>query len=365
MTNYAVEFLKHILKVYSPTGQEEELAKFLSRRMKRLGFKVRIDEVGNVIGRIGSGSPKILLCGHIDTVPGQIPVERVGNKIYGRGAVDAKGPMAAMIMAAKECARSNRSGTVIVAGVVGEEGTSVGMRHLLKKRLRADYAIIGEPSGIGKITIGYRGRAQLKLTCRTIGGHAGAHWLYRNAIEDAYQIWLIMKNIQLKWHKEGGHFYSVSMCPTMLKGGEFSNVVPSYCEMTIDVRVPPPLKCADVIREIKAATNSYEKDKLDFKIEVEDKMEPFEVNKDSALIRALKGAIREEKIRPVKLIRKTGASDMNFVGACMKIPVVAYGPGNSQTEHTTEENIDVQEYLTSIKVLSKTLEKLLPPVSSS
>jgi LysW-gamma-L-lysine carboxypeptidase len=362
MKNSAVNFLTQMLRVYSPTGQEEKMAKFLSHRMRRLGFKVRVDEVGNVIGRIGSGSPKILLLGHIDTVPGQIPVQRVGNKIYGRGAVDAKGPMAAMIMAAKECACTNRIGTVVVIGVVGEESTSRGMRYLLKKRLRADCAIIGEPSGTGRVTIGYRGRAQLKLICRTIGGHAGAHWLYANAVEEAYHIWLVIKNTQFKWQKEGGRFYSVSMCPTQLKGGEFSNVVPSYCEMTIDVRVPPPLKCVDVIREIKRATSAYERENLEFTIEVEDTMEPFEVNKDSALIRALKGAIREERIRPVKLIRKTGASDMNFVGAYMKIPVVAYGPGNSQVEHTTEEYIEVQEYLTSIKVLRKTLEKLLTPL---
>jgi len=362
MTNYAVSFLTQMLKVYSPTGQEEEMTKFLSRRMRRLGFRVRVDEVGNVIGRIGSGSPKILLCGHIDTVPGQIPVQKIGNKIYGRGAIDAKGPMAAMIMAAKACARTDRNGTVVVIGVVGEEGASKGMRHLLKKRLRADYAIIGEPSGMNKVIIGYRGRAQLKLKCKTIGGHAGAHWLYTNAVEEAYQIWLVIKNTQFKWQKEGGRFYSVSMCPTQLKGGEFSNVVPSYCEMTIDVRVPPPLKCADVIREIRRTTNAYENENLEFTIEVEDRMEPFEADKNSALTRKLKEAIREEKIRPVKLIRKTGASDMNFVGAYMKIPVVAYGPGNSQVEHTTEEYIDIQEYLTSIKVLRKTLEKLLTPL---
>jgi len=362
MTNYAVSFLTQMLKVYSPTGQEEEMTKFLSRRMRRLGFRVRVDEVGNVIGRIGSGSPKILLCSHIDTVPGQISVQKVGNKIYGRGAVDAKGPMAAMILAAKTCARTNRNGTVVVIGVVGEEGASVGMRHLLKRHLQADYAIIGEPSGINKVVIGYRGRAQLKLKCRTIGGHAGAHWLYTNAVEAAYQIWLVIKNTQFKWQKEGSRFYSVSMCPTQLKGGEFSNVVPSYCEMTIDVRVPPPLKCADVIREIKRATSTYEKESLKFSIEVEDTMEPFEENKDSPLIKALRRTLTEEKIRPVKLIRKTGASDMNFVGAYMKIPVVAYGPGNTQVEHTTKECIDVQEYLTSIKAVRKTLEKLLTPL---
>lgn len=358
MKNYAVNLLTQMLKVYSPTGQEEKLAEFLATQMRKMGFTVRIDEVGNVIAKIGEGRPTTLLCGHIDTVPGYIPPRRVGNKIFGRGAVDAKGPMAAMILGASEFGRSKKRGTVFVVGVVGEEGASKGVKHFLRSPVQADFAIFGEPGGVDKITIGYRGRLQLKLTCKTIGGHAGAHWLFTNAVEEAYQIWLVIKSCQFKWQQPGGRFYSVSMCPTQLKGGEFSNVVPSYCEMIIDVRVPPPLTCKEVIREIKRVVSAYEKRDLEFSLKVEDVMEPIEVDKDSALVRALREAIRKEGVGPVKLTRKTGASDMNFVGAKMKIPVVAYGPGNTQLEHTTQEYIEIPEYLASIRILRGALERL-------
>jgi LysW-gamma-L-lysine carboxypeptidase len=97
MQGQAVRLLTNLLGIYSPSGKENYIANFLAEEMKKLGFQVGLDRIGNVIGVVGDGEPTILLCGHMDTVAGQLPLRVEEDKIYARGAVDAKGPLAAMI----------------------------------------------------------------------------------------------------------------------------------------------------------------------------------------------------------------------------------------------------------------------------
>ncbi|MEM3640669.1 MAG: acetyl-lysine deacetylase, partial [Candidatus Bathyarchaeia archaeon] len=87
LEEYAVQFLAKLLKIYSPSGKEHKVAAFIAGEMEKLNFKIRADNVGNVIGEVGNGKPTVLLCGHMDTVPGYIPVKVIDGKIYGRGAV--------------------------------------------------------------------------------------------------------------------------------------------------------------------------------------------------------------------------------------------------------------------------------------
>ncbi len=131
--------------------------------MSDLGFeRVSIDSVGNLIATKGAGEPKILLCGHMDTVPGQIPIRIDSGYMYGRGASDAKGPLVAMLLAASEF---KQRGTIIFAGVVDEEGNATGVKELVRSKIAVDYAIFGEPSGLNNITVSYKGRLALRINC--------------------------------------------------------------------------------------------------------------------------------------------------------------------------------------------------------
>src|SRR3989304_114762 len=172
MQEQAVRLLTNLLGIYSPSGKEEDIGNFLAEEMTKLGFQVGKDNVGNVIGVVGEGTPVILLCGHMDTVAGHLPLRVEEGKIYARGAVDAKGPLAAMIMAAVSASKEpGFKGKILIASVVEEEATSRGVRHMITQGIQADYAIFGEPSGVEKITIGYKGQIQLKVTCKTPTGH--------------------------------------------------------------------------------------------------------------------------------------------------------------------------------------------------
>ena len=178
MSEAAVRFLTNLLGIYSPSGKEEEIANFLAEKMEKMGYEVGIDAIGNVIGVMGEGEPVIFLCGHMDTVAGHMPLRIEEGKIFARGAVDAKGPLAAMVVAASAAAKEpGFKGKILVASVVEEEATSRGVRHLITQGIKADYAIFGEPSGVENVTIGYKGQIQLKIVIKTQTGHASTPWL--------------------------------------------------------------------------------------------------------------------------------------------------------------------------------------------
>jgi LysW-gamma-L-lysine carboxypeptidase len=361
MSDQAIRLLTNLLGIYSPSGKEEDISNFLVKEMETLCFRVRKDAIGNVIGEIGKGKPTILLCGHMDTVAGIIPLRVEKDKIYSRGAVDAKGPLAAMIMAAAAVVKEPTfHAKVIVASVVEEEATSRGVKHLISDGLSADYAIFGEPSGVENITIGYKGQIQLKVICKTETGHSSTPWLYENALEKAYEIWMQIKNSYPPLEKAESPFNAITACLTKVNGGRATSVIPFETEMYIDIRVPPQFTTAQVIDETRKVIAQYQSanPKVTVKATVEDTVEPFEVNKTSHLVHSLSSSIRKVLNKPATLLRKTGTGDMNILGRAMNIPIVTYGPGDSHLDHTKDEHIVISEYIASIQVYKETMLKL-------
>jgi LysW-gamma-L-lysine carboxypeptidase len=360
MSDYPVSLLTSMLEIYSPSGKEAEISNFLAREMENLGFHVRKDEVGNVIGEIGQGKPVILLCGHMDTVEGYIPVRVENNKLYGRGAVDAKAPLAAMIIAASTFVKKSFPGKILVVGVVDEEGSGRGIKHFIKEGIQPDYAIFGEPSGIGKIVFGYKGILDIKITCETPSGHTAAPWLFDNAIEKAMEIWRQIRKLHLREEKLGSRFYSITSCLTKINGGNASSMIPSKCDIYVQLRIPPQFTPEQVFNDVKRKIKRYQETnpKVSVKVEMGGVTNAFEADRRSVLVRALAWAIRKTTLNYASFSRKTGTGDMNVLGNALKIPVVTYGPGDSRLDHTPNEHIDLQEYLTSIKAYQKALMKL-------
>ena len=237
----AVRLLTNLLGIYSPSGREQDIANFLALEMKKIGFQVGVDAIGNVIGVVGEGEPTIFLCGHMDTVAGHLPLRVEEGKIYARGAVDAKGPLAAMVMAAAEVANEpafKGKGKVLVASVVEEEATSRGVKHLITQGIKADYAIFGEPSGVENITIGYKGQIQLRIVCKTETGHSSTPWLFDNALEKAYELWEQIKNASSypSLDPSASPYNAVTACLVKVVGGRATSVVPFEVEMDLDGR---------------------------------------------------------------------------------------------------------------------------------
>jgi LysW-gamma-L-lysine carboxypeptidase len=363
MSEQAVRFLTNLLGIYSPSGKEGDAANFLESEMKKMGFEVGKDAIGNVIGVVGEGEPVILLCGHMDTVAGHLPLRIEEGKIYARGAVDAKGPLAAMIMAAIAASTENGfKGKILVAAVVEEEATSRGVKHLITQGITADYAIFGEPSGVENVTIGYKGQIQLKIVLKTETGHASTPWLYDNSLEKAIELWKQIKNASSypSLDPSASPYNAVTACLVKLVGGRATSVVPFEAEMNLDVRVPIQFSTDQVFEQIQKIITKYQaaNPKVSVKATVLDTVEPFEVNKASPLVHILASSVRKVLNKPATLLHKTGTGDMNILGKAMNLPIVTYGPGDSHLDHTLEENIEVKEYLDAISVYKETLLKL-------
>ena len=361
----SIKLLQEMLGIYSPSRKEEKLAAFLRGKFEILGFgNVWNDKAGNIYGEIGSGYPTVLLCGHMDTVPGWIPVRIENGKLYGRGAVDAKSSLAAMICAASSLTPVKGKGRVIVAGVVEEERKAKGIRQLIREGLSVEYAIFGEPSGLRNITFAYKGKIGLTVTCKTVSGHVGAQHLLDNAIEKSFELWRNIKDHCRERQSPHGIFYSLTPSLVNIKSRRTSGGIPDVSILEIDIRLPPTVKpnmAADIIKNViekfQAANPS-----VTISTKITDSVQPFVARRQTPVMNALKKAILEVTGGPVKFLRKTGTGDMNIFGAQTRIPVATYGPGDASLSHTPYERIDLTEYLASIQVYKKATEFLLSSV---
>ena len=346
-------FLRRMLEIYSPSGQENELANFLLNQMSTMGFEAEIDEVGNVIGRIGEGKPTLLLCGHMDTVPGKLPVKEGNGELSGRGAVDAKAPLAALILAAAGFTGKKIRGKILAVGTVQEESTSIGIRKIVEKGLRADYSIFGEPSNTKFIVVGYKGSLSVELEIRTEPGHP-ANPTVRNANEELITLWQRIKG-ELGKHQTKSKYNSVSVSLGRLSGTD------NQSSAEIRVRIPPKTNCSKTYEMIKKVIQEYHETNPDVECSTKliDATEPYESEKRSPLIEALRSSIKQVTGEDARLIKKTGTGDMNIYGNSVKTSAVTYGPGDPRLDHTDHEKISIKQLLDTIEILKKTIEKLV------
>ena len=358
-SRFATKMLEKALRLYTPSLSEKPMAEFLADKCDDLGFEdIEIDEVGNLIAKKGSGSPKIMLCGHMDVVPGKVKVRQEGDSLYGRGASDAKAPLMAMLFAAASI--ENNNGTIIFVGAVDEEGNAIGIKNIVKKKWDVDYAVFGEPSGIKQVTIAYKGRLAINLKISVEdSSHASAPWLSKNAIQES-AIFAMELQEKLEAGQEDrtkGMLLTATM--TEIRGGTSHNVTPKECETTYDIRIPVDMNCKTIEQKIATLVKEIaEKRGVEAFYSILDETEPFEAAHNSPLVRAFTlGIMEAEKSRPT-LIRKTGTGDMNVLGNQWNIPVVTYGPGDPHEAHTIDEKVSIEEYLKGIEILKKTLQHL-------
>jgi LysW-gamma-L-lysine carboxypeptidase len=353
----SVALLLETLRTYSVSMKEAKLSKLLRERMRQRGFKhIRTDKAGNAIGEKGSGHPHVLLCGHMDTVPGFLKVRVEGERVYGRGAADAKSPMCAMVSAVT-AGGIPEGMKVTMACVTREEGDSLGVETLIDAGGDYDYAVFGEPAGAGRVTVGYRGRTAARITVRTHGGHASSSWAHPSAVDESLGIMSLIKEYEKKNTIEGDHYRSLSASLTVIRGGAYSNVIPKKCDMTFDVRIPPGTSSSRVKEDLTAIVEGHARMRggIDAKVEFDGSTEAYDAPLDSVVVRSFQRSILKQlNTRPV-LTHKTGTGDMNTLAERMGVPCVTYGPADSNLGHTEMEFVDIPDYLNSIRVLSGAL----------
>jgi LysW-gamma-L-lysine carboxypeptidase len=343
------ELLVELVRRYSPSTYETPAVLYLVEWMKAHGFHAWVDEAGNACGQRGDPGATflLLLLGHIDTVPGEIPVRIENGCLYGRGSVDAKGSLCAFADAAAQAAIPP-GWRVMVAGAVEEEVPSSKGARFIRERLVPDLCLIGEPSSSDRITLGYKGRLLVDLslsrpvkhTARpepTVGALGAAFWTQVAAWAEA--------------QNGGVERYFDQIMATLRTINTRSDFFQETLEMTIGFRLPPqwtPDAVFAVVQELAPAGAELRPYSMEL---------TYQAGRHNPLVRGMMAAIRAQGGQP-GFVLKTGTSDMNIVGAVWTCPIIAYGPGDSNLDHTPDEHLPLDEYRRAVATLRHFIENL-------
>jgi LysW-gamma-L-lysine carboxypeptidase len=395
----AVEFLTEMVRTPSLCGSEEEVAQLMCASMEDWGFEdVGRDAAGNVLGRVGpaDAAQSVVLLGHMDTVPGEIPVEIRDGALYGRGSVDAKGPLSTAVVAAARAAERT-SARIIVAGAVQEEGPSSGARYLAQAPA-PDMLVIAEPGGWDAIVLGYKGSQRFTASITIPTSHSAGP--EPTAAELAFDLWTDIR----AWCRPQETVDSRRMdgpeCPSASRGaeqGSYPRISPPLRRSGLqpDVGVPAiegvasPRDRAPIFNQLSPTllSTDWEEDGLQetaslyVSLRLPPGIDPAWVqeavphlaphaefsfysgepavrcDRRSRLASRFARSIRDEGGTPRHKV-KTGTSDMNVVLPVWNCQAVAYGPGDSHLDHTPDEHLQIDEYLSAVRVLTRVLEEL-------
>ncbi len=345
----AARVLYRLVSIPSPTGQEEAAVEAFTREAEALGLEAWIDGAGNAFAAppMLSGEPLVMLAGHIDTVEGWLAPGMDEAWVWGRGAVDAKGPLASMLVAAARLASRDPGAPVLVAALVGEEGDSRGARHVLAQGPRARFAIIGEPTGGDGVVIGYRGSARVVVECVAFGGHPASPWVGSSALELALEL---LEALRRLYPPIGVSRPTVT--PVMLRAGDGGNVLPTRATIILDLRIPPGHSLDGILEEIESATPQGCTARL-----AGNYTPPVRVSLNDPVPRALVRALLANGVKPRPAV-KAGTSDMNLLAAEAE-SLAAYGPGDPSLAHTQVERVRAQDLALAVRVYEEAVEYLV------
>ena len=340
-----VDFLKELVAIQSLSGQETAVSQFLVSTMNTLGYTAHVDEAGNAVGvrecpdQNGDISREIVLLGHMDTVPGDIPVRIEDGILHGRGSVDAKGPLATFVMAGAQADLQSGTRLVVIGATEEEAATSKGARFAVNQ-YQPDLCIIGEPSGWDGVTLGYKGRILIdyeygQSMSHTAGqdsgaAEAGIEWY--NALSEYIEV----------FNYDKPRLFD-RLLPSIRDIHTGSDGLTNTIHVKVGVRLPPNFDINEFEGDIQELNN-------DATLRFYGHEEAFQSTRNTPLAKAFNRALLQAGVKP-RFKLKTGTSDMNVVGPIWQCPIVAYGPGDSSLDHTPEEHIILDEYLKAIEIL--------------
>jgi [amino group carrier protein]-lysine/ornithine hydrolase len=337
-----IELLEGLLQRYSPTHQESEAVNYLVAQMSAAGFDARVDEVGNVVGVIGDGPHEVMLLGHIDTVPGFIEVRREDDRLYGRGSVDAKGPLACFT-AATALSGAREGYRFVVIGAVGEEGDSRGAQFV-RDHYKPEMLIIGEPSSWDRVTLGYKGSAWFEYEAQRTLAHTSAN--VESACQAAVSFWNRVMERSAQWNVGRLKMFDQLM-PSLREMQSRSDGFIETAQLKFNLRLPLGISVKEIETLIGGLVDRAE-------VKLIEGCSAYRAEKNTPLVRSFLGAIRQQGGAPTFTV-KSGTSDINLTAPVWQCPALAYGPGDSDLDHTPHEHILISEYQRAIQVLADVL----------
>ncbi len=337
--------LSRAVQVPSVSGDEAQAAALLVDACRdRPDVHAGIDAAGNFVATRGGGRHRLLLLGHLDTVPFNWPAtwrRPPGHPdpgeiaLHGRGSVDAKGSLVNFVQAMLEVDLP-RGVQIRVVGAVEEEVSSSRGAFHARDRYPADAVIVGEPSGAAALTLGYHGLFKLRITATVPARHSAG----RDAVTACDAVTTAVAEIREAVLKQAPETPSALIDVHHTPGRATHSAT-----AVLNFRLPPDADHA-LLRELAV---SFARD--DLAVEVLRCTPGVAFGRGTALARAFARAFAARNVRPRYLIKK-GTSDMNTLATTWRdVPMVAYGPGDSALDHTEHERICATEYRTARSVL--------------
>ncbi|GAA1228497.1 M20/M25/M40 family metallo-hydrolase [Kitasatospora nipponensis] len=327
--------------VPSVSGDERELAAYLLHWCHERGITAEIDPVGNLVATRGRGPRRLLLLGHLDTVPYRWPVEWREGALHGRGSVDAKGSLAAFLEVLAT-AEVPADGQLRVVGAVEEEiSSSKGAFHA-RDHYPADAVVIGEPSGAAKLTLGYFGLFKLRVTASVASGHSAG----MDAVSAPDALFRALESIRTAVEKEASEALSAVIDVRCEPGHRSHRAIG-----ILNFRIPPGADLA----VLRTAALEHAADGLT--VEVLRATPGHSGGRSGPLVKAFTRAFGQADIRPTYVVKK-GTSDMNTLATTWHgVPMVAYGPGDSALDHTDIEHLSAEEHRLARGVLADAVRR--------
>jgi acetylornithine deacetylase len=340
------KLLKKLIKIPSVSGKEKKIAKFVFDYLKNNGLRPKLLFGNNVYCETGKGKRTLLLNSHLDTVPPSSSwtmepyhAKIMNGKIYGLGACDTKGNLAAMTEAMVDLNKSKEKlkGKVIFAATDDEEDTGPSGMEKLAKKLKFDAIIIGEPTDLN-ICIAEKGLLRLKIKSKGKAAHAAIGAKEFNAIYKAAKDINILNKINFKKkHKFLGY---PSIQVTTINGGIAKNMIPDFCEFILDIRTNPIYPNNYLLNLIKK--------KITSKIEiVSNRIFSKETNVKEKIVQAAEKATPNSKIAGFLAV-----SDFAFV----QKPGIILGAGSLEQAHSANEFVEIPQIKKIKEIYKKVIE---------
>lgn len=348
-----------------PRAGEQRMVEFLAATAAQAGLDIELQPVlpsrFNFLARLTPREKvrhRIVLAPHLDTVnaPDELFTPRKkSGRLFGRGACDTKGSVAAMVTALCELARQpSRPGQteIVFAGLVDEENAQAGSRALAGSRFQADLAIVGEPTRLQAVTA-HKGDLWMIIRTRGVSAHGAQPELGRNAIHAMARVVDLLETkyaAQLRRHR-----HSVLGQPTInvgsIRGGTQSNIVPDSCEILVDRRTIPGETEPAVEREIRSFLRQHGLE-VTFDQGRLAPCEPLETDPKLSFVSEFLASINQRK--PVGVNYFCDASILSRGG----IPSIVFGPGDIAQAHTADEWIALDSLDRGKNMLLKFLKSL-------
>jgi acetylornithine deacetylase len=350
-------------------GGESKIAAFVAAWLAAEGLAVQVVEPvpgrASVIGVLAGagGGTSLMLNAHMDTVGAGgmkdpfAPVVREG-RVYGRGAYDMKGSLAAIMIAAREAKKLKLHGDVIVAAVADEEVASVGTAAVLK-RVEADAAIVTEPTEM-RLCLAHKGFAWLEVETRGVAAHGSRPDLGVDAVGHMGRILTEVLKLDRRLHAGRGHLLlgTGTIHASLIEGGQELSTYPARCVVKLERRTIPGEDGASALREIEEVIAAARKEDPALEASARLLMErpPSQLGADSFVTEAVEKAATEELRRKPEVIGVAYWMDMALSNA-VGIPTVAFGP-SGEGAHADVEWVDLASLETCVQVYLRVAELL-------